>query len=167
MLNTPDRSSLNYQTRVFLLLLTSLAGCALAPPESAAPSESAAPPVVHHPVVDIAVSQLGTPYRYGGSTPRGFDCSGLVYYSYRRVGVRLPRSTMAQYRHARPVALKNLQPGDLVFFKRTYRPVSHVGIYAGNARFIHAPSKGRVVSYDSLNDPYWRKRLVAAGRYGW
>jgi cell wall-associated NlpC family hydrolase len=159
MLNTPDHSRLNYLTLVFLPLLTSLAGCASTPPESAVP------PVVHHPVLDIAVSQLGTPYRYGGSTPRGFDCSGLVYYSYRRVGIRVPRSTMAQFHYAQPVELKYIQPGDLLFFRRTFRSVSHVGIFAGNARFIHAPSKGRLVSYDSLNDPYWRRRLVSAGRY--
>jgi cell wall-associated NlpC family hydrolase len=160
MLNTPDRSRLTHPPLVFLLLLAGLAGCASTPPESAAP-----PPVVHHPALDVAVSQLGRPYRYGGSTPRGFDCSGLVYFAYYRAGMRVPRSTMAQYRYARPVALKNVQPGDLLFFRRRYRSVSHVGIYAGNARFIHAPSKGRLVSYDSLNDPYWRTRLVAAGRY--
>jgi murein DD-endopeptidase len=88
-----------------------------------------------------------------------------VYYSYRRAGIAVPRSTTAQYRHARPVTFKHLQPGDLLFFKRAFHSISHVGIYAGNGRFIHAPSKGRVVSYDSLKDPYWKKRLVAAGRY--
>lgn len=159
MFNTPDRLRLNYLTLVFLLLLADLSGCASTPPESAAP------PAVHQPVLDIAVSKLGTPYRYSGSTPRGFDCSGLVHYAYYKAGIRVPRSTTAQYRHARPVALKNLQPGDLVFFSTAHRSVSHVGIYAGNGRFIHAPSRGRVVSYDSLNDPYWKKRLVAAGRY--
>ena len=159
MLNTPDRSRLNYLSLVFLLLIAGLSGCASTPPEDAAP------PAVHQPLLDIAVAQLGTPYRYGGSTPRGFDCSGLVYYAYHRLGIRVPRSTLAQYQHAQPVALKNLQPGDLIFFKRIFRSVSHVGIYAGNGRFIHAPSRGRVVSYDSLNDPYWNKRLVAAGRY--
>jgi cell wall-associated NlpC family hydrolase len=159
MLNIPDRSIFNSLTLVLLLLLAGLSGCASTPPETAAP------PAVHQPVLDIAVSGLGTPYRYGGSTPRGFDCSGLVYYAYYKTGIRIPRSTMAQYRHARPVALKNLQPGDLVFFRSAHRSVSHVGIYADNARFIHAPSRGRVVSYDSLNDPYWKKRLVAAGRY--
>jgi cell wall-associated NlpC family hydrolase len=164
MLSTPDRSRLNYLLLVLPLLLAGLAGCASTPPESPA-TPAVHRPAVHRPFLDAAVSQLGVPYRYGGSTPRGFDCSGLVYYAYRRVGIRAPRSTMAQYRYARPVALKNLQPGDLVFFKRAYRSVSHVGIYAGNARFIHAPSKGRVISYDSMNDPYWKKRLVAAGRY--
>jgi len=159
MLNTPDRLRFNPFPLVFLLFLAGLAGCA------SAPTESGAPPAIHRPVLDVAVSQLGIPYRYGGSTPRGFDCSGLVYYAYRRVGIRVPRSTMAQYRYARPVMLDELSPGDLVFFKRVFRSVAHVGIYAGNSRFIHAPSKGRVVSYDSLNDPYWRKRLVAAGRY--
>jgi murein DD-endopeptidase len=159
MLNSPDRSRFNYLPLVLLLLLAGLAGCASTPPESAAP------PVVHHPALDVAISLLGTPYRYGGSTPRGFDCSGLVYYSYRRAGIRVPRSTMAQLHYAQPVALQHMQPGDLLFFRRTFRSVSHVGIYAGNARFIHAPSKGRLVSYDSLNDPYWRRRLVTAGRY--
>jgi cell wall-associated NlpC family hydrolase len=159
MLNTSDRLKFNLLPQVILMLLAGLTGCA------STPAEYAAPPVVHRPVLDIAVSELGTPYRYGGSTPRGFDCSGLVYYAYYKSGIRVPRSTMAQYRHARPVALKNLQPGDLVFFRFAHRSVSHVGIYAGNARFIHAPSRGQVVSYDSLNDPYWRKRLVAAGKY--
>jgi murein DD-endopeptidase len=159
MLSTPGHLRFHSNPLVLLLFVAGLAGCASAPPDSG--TESA----VHRPVLDVAVSQLGVPYRYGGATPRGFDCSGLVYYAYARVGIRAPRSTMAQYRYAHPVALDALQPGDLVFFKRVFRSVAHVGIYAGNARFIHAPSKGRVVSYDSLNDPYWRRRLVAAGRY--
>ena len=159
MLTTPNRTRLNFLALVFLLLLAGLSGCA------STPSESTALPVVHRPVLDIAISELGAPYRYGGSTPRGFDCSGLVYYAYYKAGIRVPRSTTAQYRHARPIALMNLQPGDLVFFRTAHRSVSHVGIYAGEGRFIHAPSRGRVVSYDSLNDPYWKKRLVAAGRY--
>jgi murein DD-endopeptidase len=159
MLTTPDRSGFHPCQLVFLLFVAGLTGCASTPPESGEAH------TLHRPVLDVAISQLGAPYRYGGSTPRGFDCSGLVYYAYRRVGIRVPRSTSAQYHHARRVTLDELQPGDLVFFKRVFRSVSHVGIYAGNSRFIHAPSKGRVVSYDSLNDPYWKRRLVAAGRY--
>jgi cell wall-associated NlpC family hydrolase len=159
MLATQDCTRLKSRALVLLLLLAELTGCASTSPEDTRP------PVAYQPVLDVAISELGTPYRYGGSTPRGFDCSGLVHYVYSKSGIRVPRSTTAQYRHARPVAMKNLQPGDLVFFRIAHRWVSHVGIYAGNARFIHAPSKGRVVSYDSLKDPYWKKRLVAAGRY--
>jgi len=142
-----------------LLLLTGLTGCASAPPEFTPPYAA------HQPALDAAVSQLGAPYRYGGATSRGFDCSGLVYYSYRKAGIRVPRSTIAQYRHAQPVALSDIQPGDLLFFRLAFHSISHVGIYAGNGRFIHAPSKGEVVSYSSLKKPYWKKRLVAAGRY--
>ena len=159
MLYTLDGSRLAPMRLVILLFLAGPSGCV-----STAPQDSTSS-VERSPLLDVAVSQIGTPYRYGGVTPNGFDCSGLVYYAYRSLGIRVPRSTMAQFRHARPVALKNLEPGNLVFFKQTRYSISHVGIYAGNARFIHAPSKGRVVSYDSLNDPYWRKRLVAAGRY--
>lgn len=145
--------------RLALLLLTGLTGCASAPPESTPPYAA------HQPALDAVVSQLGAPYRYGGATPRGFDCSGLVYYSYRKAGIRVPRSTISQYRHAQPVALSDIQPGDLLFFRLAFHSISHVGIYAGNGRFIHAPSKGEVVSYSSLKNLYWKKRLVAAGRY--
>ena len=108
---------------------------------------------------------LGTPYHYGGSSPRGFDCSGLVYYAFRETGVRVPRTTRAQLRHAKPVPLSQLRPGDLLFFNQHSSRVSHVGIYVGDGWFIHAPSRGRRVSYDSLQDSYWKPRLVAAGRY--
>ncbi len=141
------------------MLLTGLTGCASAPPESTPPYAA------HQPALDAAVSQLGAPYRYGGATSRGFDCSGLIYYSYRKAGIRVPRSTISQYRHAQPVALSDIQPGDLLFFRLAFHSISHVGIYAGNGRFIHAPSKGEVVSYSSLKNLYWKKRLVAAGRY--
>jgi len=160
MLHSSDCSTRKFQPVAILLLITGLAGCASTSSEPTMP-----PAPSHHPGLDVAASLVGTPYRYGGSTPRGFDCSGLVYYAYRKAGIRVPRSTRAQYRHAQPIALKYLQPGDLLFFKRTFRSIAHVGIYAGNGRFLHAPSRGRTVSYDSMNDPYWKRRLVAAGRY--
>jgi len=108
---------------------------------------------------------LGAPYRYRGSSTRGFDCSGLVYFSFREAGIRVPRTTNSQLRHACPVPLSHLQPGDLSFFRQGSRLVTHVGIYAGDGWFIHAPSRGKRVSYDSIEGGYWNSRLVRAGRY--
>lgn len=123
------------------------------------------PAIQNHQGLGIAATLVGSPYHYGGSSPRGFDCSGLVYYAYSKAGIRVPRTTQAQYRNARRVSLSQLDPGDLLFFKLGGIPVAHVGIYAGNDRFIHAPSAGKKVSYASLNNAYWQTRLLAAGRY--
>jgi cell wall-associated NlpC family hydrolase len=108
---------------------------------------------------------VGTPYRYGGASPRGFDCSGLVYYSYRKAGIEVPRTTGDQYHQSDRVTLAGLQPGDLIFFRLSQRKPSHVGIYAGSGRFIHAPSGVKQVSYASLRDPYWDSRVIGAGRF--
>lgn len=120
-----------------------------------------------HKVVQQARSQIGTPYRYGGNTPEsGFDCSGLVFYSHKKTGQRIPRTTGEQYRASRPVARKNLRPGDLVFFRfRRSRQVSHVGIYLGANRFVHAPSSNKKVSIAKLNTPYWSRHFVRGGRF--
>lgn len=143
-----------------------LAACSSHPPaRHGTPASGVQPATVEHPAVTVATRLLGTPYHYGGSSPRGFDCSGLVYYAYRQAGVAVPRTTTAQRHHATPIALTRIQPGDLVFFKHGYRRVSHVGIYTGNGQFIHAPSSGKRVSYASLDNPYWQQRLIAAGRY--
>lgn len=115
--------------------------------------------------LDIARAQLGKPYRYGGAGPRGFDCSGLVYYAYRKAGIPVPRTTSALYRNAERISLSRLRPGDLLFFRLSAERVAHVGIYAGNGRFIHAPSSGKQVAYSAMNDTYWKDRLLAAGRY--
>ena len=139
-----------------LLLLASLSGCSSTP---SSPSGSAA-----HKGAAIAQSMAGSPYRYGGATPRGFDCSGLVYYAYRKAGLSVPRTTRDQYKRSERVALTDIHRGDLLFFKLSSRGISHVGIYTGNGRFIHAPSSGKRVSYARLDDPYWKKRLLAAGR---
>lgn len=117
-------------------------------------------------VVKTARQLLGIPYRYGGSTPKsGFDCSGLVYYSYRQAGLRIPRTSKQQYRHAHPVSLRHLQPGDLIFFRSNYGGfVSHVGIYLGKGKFIHAPSHGKKVTISHLDNPYWKRHFYSAGR---
>lgn len=111
----------------------------------------------------IAINQVGTPYRYGGSNPNGFDCSGLVQYSYARAGVSLPRTTRAMWNHAKPVAGDRMRAGDLLFFNIAGK-MSHVGLYLGDGRFVHAPSSGKVVSVESLRSEYYSKAFLRAGR---
>jgi peptidoglycan DL-endopeptidase CwlO len=109
-------------------------------------------PTRYSSVVSIALHYLGVPYVWGGASPSGFDCSGLVMYVYAQVGVSLPHYTVAQwdYPNAVSVSRDQLEPGDLVFFDG----LGHVGIYIGNGEFIHAPHTGTVVSIDSLNGWY-------------
>lgn len=118
-------------------------------------------------VLSRAVNMLGTPYRWGGSTPaKGFDCSGLVKYAFNDVqDVDLPRTSNAMAQgHGVKVARNDLKPGDLIFFNIKSRRVNHVAIYLGNDRFIHAPRRGKRVSIDTLNKPYWKKHYVVAKR---
>jgi cell wall-associated NlpC family hydrolase len=157
---------------VQLLMLAGLTACASisSPPQRTAsqPAVTAPAPArastAIHTGLSIARDMLGTRYRYGGASPKGFDCSGLVYYSYRKAGIDVPRTTTEQYRHSQRVKLSQLQPGDLIFFKITRGKLSHVGIYAGGGRFIHAPSGGKRVAYASLGDPYWEAKVIGAGR---
>jgi len=112
----------------------------------------------------IARSMIGTAYRYGGSAPSGFDCSGLVRYAFSQAGINLPRSSREIFRTSQVISEADLQPGDLVFFAIRKNRISHVGIYEANGLFIHAPSSGKGVGYASIDDQYWRQRLVGAGR---
>lgn len=146
---------------ILALVFTGLTGCASSP---SAPRLSAVGSAADTSALTIARDMIGVPYRYGGSSPRGFDCSGLVYYSYRKAGIEVPRTTGEQYRQSRRVKMSSLQPGDLIFFKISRTKLSHVGIYAGDGRFIHAPSSGKHVSYAVITDPYWESRVVGAGR---
>lgn len=116
-------------------------------------------------IVDLAEDQLGVPYHYGGITPRGFDCSGLVYYVFRRLGLTVPRTANAQKAASVPVAKADLVPGDLVFFRIAGEMQLHVGIYAGDGEFIHAPRPGQKVSYADFGARYWQRRYVGAGRF--
>ena len=126
---------------------------AAAPVASSSPSPAPvgpAPPPSHSSVVAIAQRYLGVPYRWGGASPAGFDCSGLVMYVFAQVGVSLPHSSYAQYGAGSPVSRDQLQPGDLVFFDG----LGHVGIYVGGNSFIHAPHSGDVVKISSMTGWY-------------
>jgi cell wall-associated NlpC family hydrolase len=117
------------------------------------------------PVVSVALAQIDRPYRYGGHDPQGFDCSGLVYYAYQHNGIAIPRTSREQHRRARPVRLQEITPGDLLFFRERKRGTSHVGLYVGEGRFVHASTSERAVILSQLDNPYWKQRLVSVGRY--
>ncbi len=132
-------------------------------PASEAPRPDDYKPNYH--MAMVAKEMVGVRYRYGGSSPSsGFDCSGLIYYSYKRIGLRSPRTTRDLYRHARPVNQSELRTGDILFFKLDGKKVSHTAIYLGNGRMVHAPSSGKRVSYASLRSRFWRSRFIGAGR---
>ena len=116
-------------------------------------------------VLQLAQSRIGSPYKYGGTGPDVFDCSGLVTYAHRQVGVAVPRTAAEQFAAATPVNSSDLRPGDLVFFRLDSRGVSHVGIYAGDNRFVHAPQRGGNVRMASLDDEWYRSRYAGAGRF--
>ncbi len=111
-----------------------------------------------------ALSRLGRPYRFTGSGPREFDCSGLVRYSYLTEGLDLPHRTAELRQVAQAVPADEIRKGDLLFFRQNGRNFSHVGIYAGEGLFIHAASTARSVRLDSLQDAYWKEHFLEARR---
>ncbi len=115
-------------------------------------------------VCDMALSFLGTPYRYGGGTPEGFDCSGLVQFVFREVGVDLPRMTRDQSRFGSATTLRTMLRGDLIFFRIDRDIISHVGIYVGRGEFVHAPGTGKYIRIDSIDNSWWRRRVKAVRR---
>jgi murein DD-endopeptidase len=110
-----------------------------------------------------AQSMVGEPYRWGGHSPGGFDCSGLVYYSYGRAGAEIPRTSSQLFRSSRPIPLTEVRAGDLVFF-RVAGKASHVGIYLDDGRFVHAPSSGKRVNIASLREGWYARHFLRAGR---
>jgi murein DD-endopeptidase len=145
-----------------------LQGCSSTPTQPAPPLT---PPAllsasgsVGNEIAMRAISLLGRPYEYGGNGPTTFDCSGLVRFVHDQIGIATPRTAAEQYSAATPVSLDRLKPGDLLFFKIKGKRISHVAIYTGEGRFIHAPQTGRPVELRLLDDEYYRPRLAGAGR---
>ena len=138
-------------------ILCALAACGHAPVEN--PAETAG-----NRAANLALAMVGKPYRYGGNTPAGFDCSGLVQYSYGRSGVNLPHGTDELRRVTRPISRGKLQRGDLLFFTQEGRKSSHVALYIGDSRFVHAPSSGKKVYVAGFDDSYWQRHFTEARR---
>ncbi|MDO4638112.1 MAG: C40 family peptidase [Lautropia sp.] len=137
----------------------SLTACASLPP----------PPLAREEANEItlqALALVGTPYRWGGNRPEeGFDCSGLVQHVYREaLGIELPRTSRAMGKQGTRIDRAGLAPGDLVFFQTGRHPDSHVGIYIGRGRFVHAPSSGSLVRVEALDKRYWQRRFNGGRR---
>jgi murein DD-endopeptidase len=145
------------QGRYLGVLYLSLALAACAPRPFVPPP----PPVASGTLIAREAARfIGVPYRYGGDSPRGFDCSGLVYYVHRQLGISVPRTAEEQWRYARRT--RRALPGDLVFFRPPKYKI-HVGIYLGDGRFVHAPATGKRVRIDSLAS--WRRYYLGTGRF--
>jgi cell wall-associated NlpC family hydrolase len=130
-------------------------------------AEDVSPTEPNQEIPIYALSLVGTPYRYGGNDPEtGVDCSGLVGHVFREAaGIRLPRSSEEISRHESMQEISELQPGDLVFFNTLNRPFSHVGVYIGESRFVHASSsQTRIVMVSDMTQPYWSQRFEGARR---
>lgn len=151
-----------------LFLAALLGGCASELRRTEPVPQAGSGPVLPERIGDEialrAMAQLGKAYRYGGADLEGFDCSGLVYFIHQELGLVAPRTAQQQFNAATPIQRARLEPGDLVFFRFSGTRISHVGIYAGNGRFVHAPQTGRNIELKSLDDAYYAKHFAGAGR---
>jgi len=160
---------MKFRNLLYLIIFSSgVYGCAsprstpnLAPPQRSAPASAERSEALLQ-----ALLALGSDYRYGGASPAtGYDCSGLVAHVFEQAwGMRLPHNARAQSEFGTPVSLAELWPGDLVFFNTQHRAFSHVGIYLGNGRFVHAPKTGAEVRVERLHIRYWLSRFDGARR---
>ena len=161
-----------YKLLVLLIFCAALAGCASpgrTPADARSPSveqRRSASSIDRSEALLIALMALGVDYRSGGrSTATGFDCSGLVAHIYEEAyGIRLPRTVIAQSETGFAVGTQDLEPGDLLFYDTLGRPNTHVGIYLGDGKFVHAPKSGSTVRVENLRSAYWTKRFNGARR---
>ena len=164
--------SMAHKILVLLIICAGMAGCAApgrtpvdartAPIEPRRPATS----VDRSEALLVALMALGVDYRNGGrSSETGFDCSGLVAHVYEEAyGIRLPRTVLAQSATGIAVSARELEPGDLVFYNTLGQPYSHVGIYLGEGKFVHAPKTGSTVRVENAGSAYWSKRFSGARR---
>lgn len=139
------------------------ASAAVDRPTPHAPTRAVPMPTAGERAAAIALKAVGVPYRWGGASPAGgFDCSGLVYWAYGRLGIELPHSSYALYDQGREVSRSRMKAGDLLFFSG----LGHVGIYIGHGRMVHAPHSGRRVEVISLGRSSYGGRLVGVRRVG-
>ena len=155
--------------KVMGVMLITLAGCAgtHTPSDFSTLPSTAKQPVtaVQEGVIRTALSLLGTPYHFGGTTPEGFDCTGFVGYVYRNsAGMALPRESHDLVRAGKHVPAAELLPADIVYFKIERQKPLHVGIYLGDGKFIHAPSRRGKVNIQNLGQDYWKSRYLGARR---
>ena len=115
-------------------------------------------------IVLDALGQIGRPYRYGGTTPNGFDCSGLVQYVYAQQGLKLPRTTREQHKAGEAIDLDDAEPGDLLFYSFGGGRIDHVAVYLGDGQAVHAPSSGKQVIVAPVAQRWWMDRYVDAVR---
>jgi len=117
-------------------------------------------------VVHYAREMMDKGYKYGADTPEeGFDCSGLVQFAYKNAGIKIPRTVAEQFAASERIELQKAREGDLVFFTTYASGPTHVGIYTGGGRFIHAPSEGRRIREDDISKNYWKKVYYGAGTF--
>ena len=151
---------------LFAIAILALAGCSSTPHKAPVAGSGSTRPTADlaGQAAGYAQTMIGKPYRYGGTSPKGFDCSGLVFYSFRQAGVALPHSTDKQRSASRSIKLAELRRGDLLFFNQEGKKYGHVAIYVGDGKFVHAPSSGKSVRSDRLDSAYWKKHLSEARR---
>ena len=139
------------------------ASSALAAPADSSEAESEPTPGAE--VADLAEQYVGSPYRWGGASPSGFDCTGFVMWVYSQFGVAMPHNEAGQLASGERVSTDELEPGDVLVFANTYRRgLSHTGIYVGDGQFIHAADERHGVIVSSLSNGYWSPRLAGASR---